>query len=89
MKKEYLVCDVCKSEEKVSHINKITVVFTTEQTEGRYVKPYLSEQNLDLCKDCIKMMTEKGRILFGSGAQGYNKYYFKSDTFYHKKIDLD
>lgn len=67
-------CDVCckKAETKKESIQ---VVFTTEQTEGRQCEPYLSIQKIDICQDC-KDRILKGDMLFGAGAQGYNRYVF-------------
>ena len=77
MKKETYFCDVCekqvpaKLEEK-----KIQVIFHTEQTEGRGVKPYLSDQKIEICDDCYGKIL-KGNYLHGTGAMGYNKYGFR------------
>lgn len=72
-------CDICKKE--MSNIYKhdpqpLTVVFTTEQTEGRSVTPYLSTLKLDWCHDCEDTMLS-GKMVFAQGAMGYNTYYFK------------
>lgn len=72
---EEVYCDICHK--KATTHKTLQVIFTTEQTEGRSCKPYLSfPEELDLCDDCLgKIM--KGNYVFGSGAQGYNDYYFK------------
>lgn len=71
-------CDVCASEfGSAGHKNlQVSVIFTTEQTEGRGVAPYLSLQKLDLCNGCMKAVLN-GNMLFAHGAMGYNNYYFK------------
>ena len=46
------------------------VLFLTEQTEGRSVKPYISNQELDMCADCIRINIS----ISGTGAMGYNEY---------------
>lgn len=75
-------CDVCSSElTDISNSllrSSVTVVFTTEQTEGRSIKPYLSLQTMDMCPACLKTMLS-GKMLFAHGAMGHNSYYFKKD----------
>jgi hypothetical protein len=47
-------CDICGAEcekLKVKQVN-YPVVFYTEQTEGRSCKPYISNQNIDVCNNC-------------------------------------
>lgn len=70
-------CDVCsnKIDIKEHKVTNLSVIFTTEQTEGRGVTPYLSSQNLDICPSCMKIILS-GKMLFAHGAMGYNKYYF-------------
>lgn len=68
-------CDVCKKEATILD-KTIQVIFTTEQTEGRSVKPYLCDKKMDLCEDCMKRRLS-GESIFANGAQGYNSYYFK------------
>ncbi len=64
-----ILCDCCKKEKPTQKI-KYPVLFTTEQTEGRSVNPYISYQELDLCADCIRINVG----IAGSGAMGYNEY---------------
>lgn len=71
---EEYYCDVC-GDTANKNINT-TVVFITEQTEGRDCEPYLDNKNIDICTSCLKEIL-KGKMLFGSGAQGYNSYWFK------------
>lgn len=75
--KTIMSCDIkdCNSEIKVK-TEKIQVIFTTEQTEGRSCTPYLSEERFDMCEACMNKVLE-GNYIFGYGAQGYNTYYFK------------
>ena len=68
-------CDVC-SKDKASETS-ISVVFTTEQCEGRPTKPYLQNVEIDLCDDCLGRVLLQGEHLFAHGAQGHNSYYFK------------
>lgn len=72
-------CDVCNSTKNVKEDIGIQVIFTTEQTEGRSVKPYLTPDlhKLDLCEDCLDTIIEDGKYLYGRGAMGYNKYEFR------------
>ena len=70
-------CDVCNSEESV-RTESIQVIFTTEQTEGKSTSPYLYNVKMDICKVCLSHILS-GNMLFGHGAQGNNKFYFKKD----------
>lgn len=69
------VCDTCS--DKISSgrfpTRILTVIFTTEQTEGRSVKPYLWNANLHICKGCEDRLTT-GCVIVGEGAQGHNRY---------------
>lgn len=74
-----VTCDVCDSQ--MSPVNKdekteISVIQTTEQTEGRSCSPYLQTRKIDICNKCLEIIL-RGNMLFSHGAQGYNKYYFK------------
>lgn len=80
-------CDICKKQECIEnglnvaimrqiHPRKVQVIFTTDQTEGRSHKPYLTLETPDICSDCYKRIL-KGEALYGAGAQGYNEYWFK------------
>lgn len=52
------------------------VIFTTEQTEGRSIKPSPEDAKIDLCEECHKIMCS-GKQIFAEGAQGHNTFYFK------------
>lgn len=67
--KKTIICDCCKLEKPTQKV-KYPVLFLTEQTEGRSVKPYLSYQDLDMCKECIQTTI----TISGTGAMGYNEY---------------
>ncbi len=72
-------CDICSEESFNDHDfiigEKRQMIFTTEQTEGHNVSHYLTFQPLDTCKPCLSRIV-KGEPLFGSGAMGYNTYWF-------------
>lgn len=72
IKTEVIICDICKSESNVKNIN-YPVVFYTEQTEGRPVSPYISQEKLDICDECL----EKVAKITATGAMGYNEYKIK------------
>ena len=84
------ICDVCKTvmdEREVRNegttsdtIKKqsVSVVFTTEQTEGYPCKPHFESEALHICDKCLDRMLS-GDQLFAKGAQGNNTYYFNSD----------
>lgn len=65
-------CDVCKALNP-RLAQQIQVIFTTDQTEGRSVVPYLSLQTIDICEDCMSYVLS-GRYLFAHGAMGFNTY---------------
>lgn len=72
---EYKVCDLDGSRNDVEK-HLITVIFTTEQTEGRSCPPYLSPEKVDLCNSCYDQMVTENRMPYGLGSQGYNLYAF-------------
>lgn len=76
MKKIETLCDICGEDVGCNKENTIQVIFTTDQTEGRSCKPYLSIEKMDICNVCLDRRT-RGESIYGYGAQGYNKYYFK------------
>lgn len=69
-------CDICKSNTEVTE-KQIQVIFETEQTEGRSVKPYLSLQKVETCITCLDFIL-KDNYLHGYGAMGHNTYYFRN-----------
>lgn len=71
-----IICDVHKCQNKVNDFvqGKLQVVFTTEQTEGRSIAPYMTEAMLDVCDEHIGQMIKERKMLTGSGAQGHNTY---------------
>ena len=78
---EYSVCDIDKCQNKVSEDYQkrlVPIIFTTEQTEGRTVTPYLAINKLDICKEHYDHIS-KGNFIYAHGAQGYNTYYFKNE----------
>jgi len=74
MKIEIHKCDICNEERKIKQ-KTMTVIFLTEQDEGRSVDPYLENVSIELCNDCEKKILE-GNILYATGAMGYNNYRF-------------
>ena len=78
MEHKWCTCDVCGNETDQQHTERqIQVVFTTEQTEGRMRPHQLTLERMDICQKCEDIIIG-GKCLFGSGAQGHNKYWFKS-----------
>lgn len=76
-----IFCDICnknKYPKETIKNTELTVIFTTEQTEGLRVKPYLSNQKIDICPECLATILQ-GNMLFAEGAQGCNKYYFREN----------
>lgn len=69
---EITTCDLCKEEKPVKEIN-YPIIFTTEQTEGRSVTPYISQAKLEVCDECIEKICKITAV----GAQGCNTYRVK------------
>ena len=78
MKKEIFSCDICKKEGEIKKI-EMDVLFTTDQTEGRYCETHLSRECVELCYSCKQKVLE-GNYVWGSGCQGHNTYWFKEPT---------
>lgn len=74
MKKEIITCDVCESEDSISEDIQMQVVFTTEQNEGRAVKPYFEIKRIDICAVCYNRVLDSKRYMTATGAMGYNDY---------------
>lgn len=70
-------CDVgaCGNSKDVREI-VMTVIFLTDQTEGRSCSPYLAGEKFDICPKCLERVLD-GNMIYGSGAQGANTYFFK------------
>lgn len=66
---EETYCDICSEKRPVKEID-YPVIFHTEQTEGRLVDPYIFQQKLEVCDECIRKIA----VLHGEGAMGYNEY---------------
>lgn len=71
-------CDICTVEIEVTPRKSVPVKFTTEQTEGRSVIPYIAVIPLDICNQCLSRVID-GQPLIGSGA--------RHDTFSWRKND--
>lgn len=81
---EIIYCDLCtRNSETVKGIKpmRLQIVFTTEQTEGRSTTPYLTSENLDVCPSCYDDIITYSPV-YGSGAQGYNKFELKKPRGY-------
>ena len=66
---EQYFCDLCGKQAEVEVLN-YPVIFHTEQTEGRSTEPYIRNERIEACQECIK----KVLVLHGYGAQGLNRY---------------
>lgn len=66
------ICDVCKQEVKEKDLSSLTlpVKFSTDQTEGRPCKPYISLEKMDICKDCL----DKAVTIHGTGLGDHMAY---------------
>lgn len=69
-------CDICGEQfwegipEERPKRKTIGVWFKTEQTEGRFVEPYLANVHIDICQQCARETVRCTAI----GAQGRNEY---------------
>ena len=79
-----VMCDLCKSTKDVKK-EKIPIAFTTEQTEGRSITPYLTFEQMDICTDCLQRIV-LDLPLTGHGAMGNNEYTWGSVNEYWKQI---
>lgn len=78
-----VTCDICgceigqfdQSKQEPPKPISVLVWFDTEQTEGRSVTPYLSNESLHLCDDCA----DKGIMIHAVGAMGFNEYSIKGE----------
>ena len=57
---EEIKCDVCNRPMN-DKTTELTIVFTTEQNEGRPCTPYLTNGKVDLCDDCKKKILYDGK----------------------------
>ena len=75
MKIETYVCDIEEcSNPPISHEAKsMDVIFTTEQTEGRGCKRYLSRETIHICHSHMDKVLE-GNYIVAYGAMGHNTY---------------
>lgn len=72
-----IVCDIKGCDKDAAHKQKmVSVVFSTEQEEGRTVPPYLQGEKLDFCADHYQTFINL-QPLRATGAQGYNEYELK------------
>lgn len=65
-------CDLCGQDGIIKGLD-VDTRFVTEQTEGRFVKPYIQRVKLDFCQDCYDYYLASLPIT-GQGAQGYNSF---------------
>lgn len=66
---EICTCDICEKETEVQVLT-IPIRWTTEQNEGRCIKPYITTETKDICNDCLVKIC----VVDVSGAQGHNHY---------------
>ena len=71
-----IICDIegCNNKAEKHIQSDLSVVFTTEQTEGTSTKPYLSLARIDLCDECMYEIVNEHKIPHAAGAQGHNTY---------------
>jgi len=77
MKRESWLCDIkgCQNEvPKENRKTRMDVIFTTEQTEGRGVPAYITNEKIDICASCKARVIMCKRYLVGHGAQGSNTF---------------
>ena len=54
------------------------MIFLTEQTEGRPIKPHsIDYADFDLCDSCYEYMLSNMRIISVITAQGHDRFYLR------------
>ena len=81
---EIVECDICENRSDSGEVAQLIIepislqlIFTSEQTEGRNITPYLTTENLDVCTYCKERILS-GNYVYGCGAQGHNSYGFRT-----------
>lgn len=78
MKKEIISCDIQGEHNgKISSYKNMTVVFVTEQNEGRTCEPYFDKVDIDICEDHLGNLLQNRVMITAEGAMGYNKYFIE------------
>jgi len=76
MQKVIISCDIKEQEHSgEAKQHTLTVIFLTDQEEGRSCKPYISRNTIDMCESCFNKMIQERRLVTVIGAMGYNDYY--------------
>lgn len=69
-------CDICKkATEDIKRDVLLPVKFLTNQTDGKWCEPYISMQEIDICKSCLLKSTN----IEATGAMGCNTYMLKDN----------
>lgn len=79
MKKTIVTCDICKESECTKENVQIPCTFTTDQTEGTSVEPYLALTAMDICETCYQRVVSEQPV-WANGAQGENYFCFVDDN---------
>lgn len=66
---EIVKCDICGVESDCKTIS-YPVLFVTEQTEGKPCVPYISQEKIDVCPDCMCKIIK----VTAYGAQGHKTF---------------
>lgn len=76
MKVEKFYCDISDCDNEATNIDKqLQIIFVTEQTEGRPIKPNFSIKKIDICNDCLNEVLTTSTYIRASGAQGNDKFW--------------
>jgi len=67
---ETYICDLCKKEDIGMHSINYPMIFLTDQTEGRPTEPYIYQQKIDVCNECLEKIIK----IRAYGAMGNNTY---------------
>lgn len=63
-------CDICEKETSNGLNINYPVIWFTERAEGRNTIPYISNEKIDVCRECASKILK----VSGSGVMGFNKY---------------
>ncbi len=66
-------CDICGREFDVRREVNVLVMWLTEQDSGERVEPYVGQELMDVCDECIDRVV----AVEAEGAQGVNSYRFR------------
>lgn len=79
MKTEILTCDIQADEHSGACCSrKMPVMFDHDQEDGKSkTEPYFQLLTIEICTKHYAEVIDQRKLIYGRGAMGFNKYYFK------------